>query len=178
MCYNVWEQFYFLNSLIGSGCKDDDSTDRERHAKELEAEGARFVHLLAPMANMGIKSPYVHICGCHLGRIVRQWGSLPKWCSQATEAMHQYVKFYSKHRSNRKNWVSTTAKNMAVVAHTINEPCLRKRAKQAKQNSPAEGADNHAPAKPKNRGHAAKADVQASMAFKKEILGKRQAEWH
>ena len=114
-CYAVWENFFYLASLISDGC---DFASRNIHAQELDAAGATFLHSYVAVAtNEACRSPYLHMVACHLGHVVRMWGSLVQWSSQGCESIHQWIKFFAKQRSNRRQWIKTTSINVAARQH-------------------------------------------------------------
>ena len=60
------------------------------------------------------RSPYLHGLACHLGDMVRQWGSLNQFSSQACESLHQWIKTFATKFSNKKEWVRTTCVSVVV----------------------------------------------------------------
>ena len=50
-----------------------------------------------------------------LGDMVRRWGPLNQYSSQACESLHQWIKTFAKH-SNRKQWVRTCSVSTVVRA--------------------------------------------------------------
>ena len=124
-CCRVWQDFFFLVTLIGEGCSDD-MQSRLHHGSELDRAGAEFLASYIDIASVdALQSPYLHKAACHLGDQVRRWGSLTRWSSQPAEAVHQWIKFYSKHRSDRRRWVKTTTVNMVVRQSFADQPARR-----------------------------------------------------
>ena len=158
-CYTTWSCFFYVVTLIGEGCAQD-AAARAQHGTDLDAAGAQFLSSYIDVASVeALKSPYLHLAACHLGDLARQWGSLSRWSSQPAEAIHQWVKFNAKHRSNRKGWVKTTAVSVAVKHKFANEPA--RRTVKAKQTS--------------KFGHKTKAAIAAREETKAEVLEEEEA---
>jgi hypothetical protein len=114
-CLDAWTNFSFLAVLISDGC-DGNETAWAAHAEELDTAGADFlVSFIAVSTKEAVRSPYLHALACHLGDMVRRWGPLTKFSSQACESLHQWIKTFAKH-SNRKQWVRTSAISTVVRA--------------------------------------------------------------
>ena len=156
-CYNVWHKFYFLTGLVSDGCGPDPDS-REAHAQALDKAGAEYlVAFIAVASREACKSPYLHSAACHLGDIVRKWGPLIPLCSQACESIHQWVKFFAKNRSNRKKWVVTVAKTMAVKQQVHQECGPGRRSQGTKRQR-------------RGAGHLSKAEAEHHKRVKTEMM--------
>ena len=158
-CYNVWHKFYFLTGLVSDGCGPDPES-REAHAQALDNAGAEYlVAFIAVASREACNSPYLHSAACHLGDMVRKWGPLIPLCSQACESIHQWVKFLAKNRSNRKKWVQTVAKSMALKQHVHQDYGPSRRIQGSKR-------------KRSGAGHVSKAEAEHHKKVKAEMMGK------
>ena len=122
-CLKLWQTFLHFVTLIGAGCEDDEDRDsREEYGKLLDDWGDRVVQAYLPLASTTKKQSttvYLHICGCHVGDLARKWGSLTKWCSQGVEAAHQWVQFFTKHRSPRNDHTAKVALTKVVTKQAM-----------------------------------------------------------
>ena len=163
VCCRAWSCFYYLTALVTDGCSDDLAA-RQEYGASLDTAGAEFLDsYIAVSSAEAVRSPYLHITACHLGDIARRWGSLARWSSQPVEALHQWIHFFSRHRSNRRQWVTSTAKNVMVKQSFAHLPARRQQVADKRRD--AAGSLGHAPVK-ERREHA---------QIKQEIIAEHQA---
>lgn len=122
-CTQAWDAMWVLMHLIAEGCNDHDLDSVRVHAAAVDCAGETLLTAYIRVSSReAVRSPYLHDIACHLGDCIREWGSLTKFSCQSTESIHQWVKFFAKSRSNRRNWVATTAKNIFLRQEFINQP--------------------------------------------------------
>jgi hypothetical protein len=102
----VWEAFLLFYDVVTRGCDDNDHVAVEGHAQELDNIGVVFLAAYSEVTTDTHVNVCMHIMACHMGDLVREWGGLMKWCSQAAEAMHQMTNFFARKRSARRGNVS------------------------------------------------------------------------
>jgi hypothetical protein len=113
-CFDAWLDFTWLAALISKGC-DRDVEAWDAHGAELDAAGKDVMtSFIAVSTREACRSPYLHGLACHLGDMVRQWGSLNQFSSQACESLHQWIKTFATKFSNKKEWVRTTCVSVVV----------------------------------------------------------------
>eukprot|EP00873_Tetraselmis_striata_P004221 jgi/Tetstr1/424485/TSEL_015013.t1 len=98
----VWEVFFCLNYILTHGCYDKDPAAVPAHAHEVEAMGNEFLTAFPQVASQKDVTAYNHVSTVHLGQMIRRHGSLGKWCNHGLEALHQWVHFFGRHRSNKR----------------------------------------------------------------------------
>ena len=114
-CSEAWSSFMFLAALLSAGCEPNVEA-WESHAAELDAAGADVLEaFIAVSTNEAVRSPYLHALACHLGDMVRRWGPLTQFSSQACEAIHRWIKTFSKN-NNKEQWVRFAAMSTVVRA--------------------------------------------------------------
>ena len=162
-CLHVWQQFYYLTAVIGDGCEDTVEA-REEYGAHLDSLGEKVVKAFIPVASatkFQSSSIYLHICGCHLGDLGRQWGSLTRWCAQGVEAGHQWIKFFSKHRCNKGSKAAQTILTKAVSKQKVT---MANPASRGQQRQRAGGS-----------GHLGKAKQEQRSKVKLEVVQKYAA---
>jgi len=113
-CSDAWLNFTWLAALISKGC-DRNVQAWAVHGDELDAAGKDVLtSFIAVSSREACRSPYLHGLACHLGDMVRKWGSLNQFSSQACESLHQWIKTFATKFSNKKEWVRTTAISIVV----------------------------------------------------------------
>jgi len=125
-CSEAWNSFMYLGALLSAGC-DPNVKAWEAHAAELDATGANVLEaFITASTSEAVRSPYMHALACHLGDMVRRWGPLNQYSSQACEALHQWIKTFSKHNI-RKQWVRFAAMSTVVRARVeqVDGPSIR-----------------------------------------------------
>jgi hypothetical protein len=140
-CSDAWTNFAYLAALISDGCEPN-VVAWDAHAAELDAAGADVLAaFIAVSTNVAVRSPYLHVLACHLGDMVRRWGPLTQFSSQACEALHQWIKTFAKH-SNRRQWVRTAAMSTVVRARVEQVHGPAKRSQSAGRKRAATGHMN------------------------------------
>ena len=82
----------------------------------MDAVGADVLKsFIAVSTNEVVRSPYMHALASLLGEMVRRWGPLNQYNSQACESLHQWIKTFAK-LNNRKQWVRTCSVSTVVRA--------------------------------------------------------------
>jgi len=88
-CSDAWTNFFYLEALMSNGCEPNEAT-WELHTAELDAAGANaLTAFIAAIANVGVRSPYLHVYACHLGEMVRWWGPLTQFSFQGCKSLPQ-----------------------------------------------------------------------------------------
>lgn len=91
-CLLAWELLFMFKHELGSGCRDDDPADRQRHSEKLRMTFERFVDVFRQLAGTKAVTPYMHVVLAHVPDMVLRHGSLSKFSSQGVEAVHQPIK--------------------------------------------------------------------------------------
>ena len=113
-CSNAWMEFTHLAALISKGCERNVQA-WAAHAAELDQAGADVLTAFINVSSReACRSPYLHSLACHLGDMVRRWGPLNQFTSQACESLHQWIKTFAQRLSNKKEWVRTVAVSTVV----------------------------------------------------------------
>jgi hypothetical protein len=130
-CAAAWAAFMKWNYEVGDGC-DDDQPAKDAHADRLAELGEevrkRFLDEVVPANRF---TPYMHSIAHHLAPLAREYGSLVRLSSQGLEALHQWVKFTTTNRSNRKACdVPQTVVTRVTVGSAVLSKCpsLRQKA--------------------------------------------------
>ncbi len=95
-CSDAWTNLTYL-AVLTNGCEPNEAA-WELHPAELDAA------FIAVSTNVVVCSPYLHVLAYHLGDMVRRWGPLTQFSSQACESFHQWIKTFAKY-SNMKQWI-------------------------------------------------------------------------
>jgi hypothetical protein len=95
-CSDVWTDFTHLAALISGGCEPNFEA-WQHYAADLDAVGAYVLKsVTAVSTNEAVRSPYMHALACNFGNMVRRWGPLNQYSSQACESLHQRIKTFCK----------------------------------------------------------------------------------
>eukprot|EP00873_Tetraselmis_striata_P002105 jgi/Tetstr1/422369/TSEL_013209.t1 len=94
-------------------CDDKDPAAVLAHVAKVEALGYEFLTAFLQVASQKDVTVYIHMSAVHLGQMIRRHGSPEKWC-RMLEALHKWVHFFGRHRSNKRGqWVATTMRQRA-----------------------------------------------------------------
>ena len=113
-CSDAWLNFTWLADLISMGCNINVEA-WDAHGAELDASRKDVMtSFIAVNTRQACRSPYLHGPDFHLWDMVRRWGSLNQFSSQACESLHQWIKTFAIKFSNKKEWVRTTCVSVVV----------------------------------------------------------------
>ena len=99
---DVWDSFWEFQAELVKGCDDNDADDVERHAATLQSLAETFVNNFIKASSSEKVTPYMHCIMVDVPRLVRRHGSLVKYSSQGVQRLHQWVKFVTQHRCNKR----------------------------------------------------------------------------
>jgi hypothetical protein len=89
--YEVWQEFINYLFEVKYGCPIDTPEHWPRHADRLKFKAEKFLQKFQQVAGASGFTSYMHALLSHVPEIVREFGSLPKGCSQGAEALHQRI---------------------------------------------------------------------------------------
>ena len=129
---DAWDAFFLFQEELVDGCNDDDPNEVAEHSRVLKELAEDFVKKYIRVSANKKVTPYMHIMMVDIPRMVLLHGSLVKYSSQGVERLHQYVKFITMYRSNRKHKdvSGKVAKDLALKTMTLADRPARRKGKK------------------------------------------------
>lgn len=139
-------------------------------AKLLRELAEDFIEAFIVVAGPGQATVYMHWMLCHVEQVVREYGSLKKFCCQALEALHGLLKRYTHTLSNR------SAKHTCGTTLTRVNLLITNTTKTSNSRGMVQGAVSKNEAVVVNPGHLSKAQLELK-AERGEKFEERLLEW-